>query len=730
MSSTANWYEGLFEEELQEIAVSEGKHCISSDDVQYEAVFYDRNFGIDFMVGKLTGCCVVATAGGHNRIKQGDIVIEVNGSKIATPQPPTPLTPFFGAIGSIRYASLPVTLRFVARAEDGMDVVHELYGESGSVLGDIRPVVKESLSVHFAAARHFLHTFAAVEGDLTGAALPLSWHTVAAAHETPSEINNCALGEEKSVIINGQMFSGSGVSTQLEYLLALRVRSKEEIAMVSGMICFLVRMRIHDQDAYTVVKRLFEPSYSKDLLTGVFIERNTMKPESEEVVINDGVMMRVTNWFYLYIICSGDSDSEVDEEPKNTAVSRMPRGQQVREFSDVNTKRSMVLEVKATIEDLIVPSSASPPSRSFCVNISRLDGMSKQQQQDDDDDDDDDDDEQSAQSLRLLRDWFERRQRRIRQTKRRNAVQAREKREAREARGAREEAEQQEYDESVKDKRRRGQGKKGKDSGHQSSAGYKRDKPPPLMTSSATDQAVSTPPPGQSGSIASAAVPGAQGKGRVMRIRCGPTEVIEIPQAHQQRQHDGTPRTPITPFSPHTPHSDDEEDEQAGMGTGRLREAAREATFTTALLKHPERGFGFLLSLVPDDSQGGAKTKTVGLTMVLHKFTLPAQEKAATAQGLMVGDLLVGAAGLDLQVGVVKFEQVISVLQHLPPGAEHPFRFRRLSPQERAAVLAKADAEAKKNAAAGGVLSSAADRARDALNASASNLFGRWVTIW
>ena len=63
---------------------------------------------------------MVATAGAHNRIKQGDIVIEVNGSKIATPQPLTPLTPFFGAIGSIRYASLPVTLRFVSRADEGM----------------------------------------------------------------------------------------------------------------------------------------------------------------------------------------------------------------------------------------------------------------------------------------------------------------------------------------------------------------------------------------------------------------------------------------------------------------------------------------------------------------------------------------------------------------------------------------------------------------------------------
>jgi hypothetical protein len=710
--SSAAWYEDLFGEELQEIAVAEGKHCVTDDDIQYEAVFYDRNFGIDFMVGKLTGCCVVATAGGHNRIKQGDIVIEVNGSKIATPQPPTPLTPFFGAIGSIRYASLPVTLRFVARADTGADVVHELYGESGSVLGNIRPVVKESLSVHFPAARHFLSTFDSVKGELTGAALPLSWHTVAAAHETPSEINNCALGEEKSVIINGQMFSGSGVSTQLEYLLALRVRSKEEIAMINGMICFLVRMRIHDQDAYTVVKRLFEPSYSKDLLTGVFVERNTMKPESEEVVINDGVMMRVTNWFYLYIICGGDdSDSEDSDDShegnsKTTSiVSKMQRSHQVREFSDVSTRRSLVLQVKATIEDLIVPSSASPPSRSFSVSISKLDDPAQHPGKNNDDDDDDD--EHNVQSLRLLRDWFERRERRIRQIKRKNAQQAREKREANMQRQAIVEGAEGAEAGGVKGPRR-GQGRGG-DGAAQPSVSYKRDKPPAVWTGAGA------PTPPRHAQPPSAGGGGVQGKR--MRIRCGATEVIEIPQPLNQRKNASAPNTPLTP---HTPHSDDDEDDQTGIGVSKT--AAREATFQTHLRKDSTKGFGFLLSLVPDDSAGGAKTKTVGLTMVLHRFTLPTAEKAAAAQGLMVGDLLVGASGLDLQVGVVKFEQVVSVLQSLAPGAEHPFRFRRLSPQERAAVLAKADAEAAKNAkAAGGVLSAAAEQ----LNASASNLFGR-----
>ena len=50
------------------------------------------------------------------RVTPGDIVLEANGTRLATSKHHRPRMGFFAAISIIRYAALPVTLRFLRKS--------------------------------------------------------------------------------------------------------------------------------------------------------------------------------------------------------------------------------------------------------------------------------------------------------------------------------------------------------------------------------------------------------------------------------------------------------------------------------------------------------------------------------------------------------------------------------------------------------------------------------------
>ena len=115
MSADDDWYGELFKNELK--AVSAAQVTVEASDSEYEVYFYNRHFGLDFALGQHTGCCVVAGVDAlqEQRVAPGDIVLEANGTRLATSKHYRPRMGFFAAISVIRYAALPVTLRFLRR---------------------------------------------------------------------------------------------------------------------------------------------------------------------------------------------------------------------------------------------------------------------------------------------------------------------------------------------------------------------------------------------------------------------------------------------------------------------------------------------------------------------------------------------------------------------------------------------------------------------------------------
>ena len=114
-SAEQAWYDDLFKEQLQSVARTREENKRPADQ-EYELYFYTRSLGLDFAVGKTSGCCVVcAVAEEHrSRVEPGDVVLCVNGTQLATSSA-KPLMGFFAALNIIRCASLPATLQFLSR---------------------------------------------------------------------------------------------------------------------------------------------------------------------------------------------------------------------------------------------------------------------------------------------------------------------------------------------------------------------------------------------------------------------------------------------------------------------------------------------------------------------------------------------------------------------------------------------------------------------------------------
>ena len=111
-----DWYGELFKNELKE--VEKALVVEAAADTEYEVYYYNRHFGLDFALGQHTGCVVVAgvDASQQARVAPGDIVLEANSTRLATSKHHRPRMGFFAAISIIRYAALPVTLRFLRKS--------------------------------------------------------------------------------------------------------------------------------------------------------------------------------------------------------------------------------------------------------------------------------------------------------------------------------------------------------------------------------------------------------------------------------------------------------------------------------------------------------------------------------------------------------------------------------------------------------------------------------------